>query len=497
MSKQITTIIRDFSGGMTNDFRSEIANVYALSYHFSLAEKKLIPKRAYTILTDGSEKITRFAYAKNDGGATYVIYGLGQTAEGCPKVFKKTPNATVWTSITEGSTGDVAQNVFFHYKNYLYCWEAGTKLSRLGPLITSPTFANYQSINYTNVAQPIHHPADDCAYFFQDNCVHRLNNATFDGGGTTPVLTFPDNMKIIGGAPYGDYLGILCSPVSAGTTETILYLWDRDSSLSTISAKINLGYGEGKYIGNDNMGVFVVQIINSLSSLGGYNNGMIVKYYNGSLIEKRISDDSTNAYFYDINADVVPPIGNSVSVNNAFYFPVRMVTTKDVITYHFILKAQIADGRIILTANQNIEDVVINQHINGIFELTEFWLVSHSAFVNLQTKSTGACQEAAVETIIYSLGDSSVKKKLIGVTVMTSPLVGQIVLKYRKDEETAWIAIFTNATANSISHSAINIESSGATLPEFKEIQFRIESTNGAEIIGLKFKCESLEKDAY
>jgi len=78
------------------------------------------------------------------------------------------------------------------------------------------------------------------------------------------------------------------------------------------------------------------------------------------------------------------------------------------------------------------------------------------------------------------------------------PTNGQIVLKYRKDKDLvdgAWTTIFTEATDDSIEFDAINI--SGATLPEYKEIQFRIESTGGAVITGLKWKAEIIDKQKY
>ena len=90
-------------------------------------------------------------------------------------------------------------------------------------------------------------------------------------------------------------------------------------------------------------------------------------------------------------------------------------------------------------------------------------------------------------------------KKLLGITVMTSPLptVGTVILSYRKDEDSGFTEIFTNSTDDSIRHSAITIESSGATLPQYKEIQFRIESTGGAEITGFKFRSEEIPDDIY
>ena len=70
-----------------------------------------------------------------------------------------------------------------------------------------------------------------------------------------------------------------------------------------------------------------------------------------------------------------------------------------------------------------------------------------------------------------------------------------MVLQYATDEDIttgSFTTIFTNTTDNSISQS--NVDS----LPkEYKEIQFRIESTGNAEITGLTFKEEVTGKRNY
>ena len=142
-----------------------------------------------------------------------------------------------------------------------------------------------------------------------------------------------------------------------------------------------------------------------------------------------------------------------------------------------------------------------NFYINSFGAAGDYWFINHSADGSI-TKTDDAGNytfTSLYESQTFNGGDSSETKKLIGVTVFTAPMpaAGQIVLKYRKDEDTSFTTIFTHTTDNSISHSAINIESSGATLPEYKEIIFRIESVGGAEITGLKFKSEIIDKDLY
>jgi hypothetical protein len=50
-------------------------------------------------------------------------------------------------------------------------------------------------------------------------------------------------------------------------------------------------------------------------------------------------------------------------------------------------------------------------------------------------------------------------------------------------------------TDNAVRHTALNIETSGANLPTYKEIQFRVESTGGAVVTGLKFLPEKVPDD--
>ena len=114
---------------------------------------------------------------------------------------------------------------------------------------------------------------------------------------------------------------------------------------------------------------------------------------------------------------------------------------------------------------------------------------------------------AIYETVIINDGDSSLTKKLKGVTVIHEPLPsnGSVVLAYKKDEETTFTTILTNTTANSLRESAVVIESGGAALPTYKEITFRIESTAAVAgttgdigvITGIKWESDVKKDDSY
>jgi hypothetical protein len=136
-----------------------------------------------------------------------------------------------------------------------------------------------------------------------------------------------------------------------------------------------------------------------------------------------------------------------------------------------------------------------NFFINSFGVAGDYWFINHSTGgkVTSTDNSANYTYTSIWESQIFNGGDIASYKDLVDVTVGTVPLptAGQVVLKYRTDSQTSYTTIFTNTTDNSISHTANNIESSGAALPkDFKEIQFRIESTGNAEITELSFRLE-------
>ena len=166
-------------------------------------------------------------------------------------------------------------------------------------------------------------------------------------------------------------------------------------------------------------------------------------------------------------------------------------------------------GKVGLEVVEEEVESASNKSYQCIILIANQWWISHSA--NGSTNRSIIYDDAndspnysttlssVYESLIITGNDSSKKKKLIGVTVFTEPLptAGQVVLKYRKDEETSFTTIFTHTTANSLSHSAINIESNGDELPEFYEIQLQILSTGGVEITGIRFRYEIIDSDIY
>ena len=502
MAKRYTVNINRFDGGISEDKRVQAANKYSITKHFDALTypHKLVPFTK-TQATDSENKtfnIVKFIYANSK------LYGLGDVS-GNPTRVQIYENGGLgstdnWTTSTNGagSTANKNTDVFFAYAvgatTYIYTLVNGDRVSKFdtsGGAFTD----NERAVTYTTTqiqAQPILHPSDNIAYFFADNVVH-VNNA----GSWSTGLTLPATQRIVSACAHGNYLALGCITLGTYDIRSTVYLWDRDSSLTTLSERVDFGEGTLKHLFSlDNNLIGVVDFY-STPPLGNGDSkvGRVhIKQASGqtAVILSSLTTDATG---------ITGVISNTKFVrDNIAYFPMAVRLNGDQRSGIWALK-----GNGLLTLAIIEEELsTVNGTIQGIYATANIWWIAHSAdgsvnrssYTNSDYSSTNA---STYESLIFTGGDSSQTKKLVGVTVMTEPLVtsDQVVLKYRKDEETSWTTIFTTTTANSISHDAVNIESSGANLPQFNEIQFQILSTSGAVITGLRFDYEEIEDGLY
>lgn len=500
MGKIYTEKITRFDGGIIDDIRERTDRGFQISNNFDIFTNplRLTPHRATTANETKAQNIIRFLYTNGK------LYGYGvASGNSRPAIYYKASNAIsdAWTAPTdnEASSGTTRwRHVFFHYKNYLYGWVDNATLWRWGDLTGVPTFdESWKTVsNFTYTAEPLIHPTDDIAYFFTDNFVHTNNAGTWSAN----ALTLPSNMIITDAEPVGNLLAIACRPKDAGG-KSVVFLWDRDSSLSTITGKIDWGEGNLLYIAYlDGNLIGVTDYFLNDSTLNLSAGKLIIKVASGekarTIKEIQKTADDTTSFIPNtgISSDGTNVDSNSVRTkiirDNKLYIPGAMSD-----------QAETWRGAIVITGDGRVTmDTVESEatSLEGMFVLGRYWFFAHSldGSVNRTDTTYGT---AVYQSQKFTEGDAGTTKKLLGVTVTFAPLPSgaSVIVKYRKDEATTWTTIFTHTTANSIRHTARNIESSDANLPTYKEIQFRIESTGGAEITGLKFKAEEVEDDIY
>lgn len=483
MGKIFTQLINRFDGGMTEDKRSKESNKYSLVRHFDAKTypHKLVPEKDFEIsyaigneATTKSFTIIKFIYALRSG-TTYKLYGFGVVpGQSYCAVYYYTGTGWAEYSNNVSALGARDTNVFFYYKGFIYMWAAGTSLKRFDVSSVAVFNESYQAITYTTVAQPVHHFLDDIAYFFSDNKVHTLNQASW----TSNVLTLPADLKIVDSTAYGLFLAIGCTSVKDCDKQAIVYLWDRDTSLTVSNERLDFGKGELLYTAV--LGGVLFGIVYSHPKI-------LIKAYVGGVVKTINELVST--------ADALTFIKDKFVVDEVLYFPLDLDGSldSDIDARNGIWAIDASGGAYIAlnVASATSYKAALRLGSNS----GNIWHIAHNSDGSLK-RSTTTYSTSIVsyyETLLQ--GEAKQNKKLVSIGVMTEPLptAGQITIKYRLNGTGAYTTIFTESTNSSTYHEAINIESSGDELPQFREIQFMVESIGGAQVVGLVYKYEEID----
>ena len=511
MGKVLEQKINRFDGGISDDPRQPFNNVGAMVKHFDVFSNpyKLIPYRSTE--TEGTPIKTydprNFQLASNG-----LLYALGKNASGYSKVVRKAdPTKGDWlasngtaiaTAVGEGTATRIP-GCFIEWKSAFWFFE-GNKIRKCtltgvvsdeGTISTTPT----------TVAQGVV-GRDNNMYMFYNNKVVRVSSASAE---TDDVFTLPDDMRITSACRYGTYIAIgLAYGTSATATpagRSLVILWDMSST--TVPSDV-IAWGEGTLMCLGNVEERLVGVSNkylektSLESLAIGGGSMVVRMWTGGVpqVVKEIVANQSVTQGRMLNEVVIKgnkmywvasvPFNQSTSTESTYHLGIWVFGRKNV-NSDFTISLDYIDENVSAS----------NFYINSFGAAGNYWFINHSNDFSVYKTNDAATYSfsSTYESQILNNNDSAETKKLVGVTVYFAPLptAGSVKLSYRKDEDTSYTTIYTHTTDDSLSHSAVNIESSGATLPQYKEIQFQIISTGGAEITGYKFKYEIIKSDIY
>lgn len=544
-NNRFETVINRFDGGISNDPRDPRENVARMvsNYNIILNPRKMSPYRSVEDknVNQATDTIRNFAVARFSATASR-LYGLGRissTDNRAEVLFKALTSGVAndlddsdWSTMTNGSsaTGILTHFdlfVFYRRNNRIYGARDGSQLWSVladdSSAFEDTSDAADGNIAYTHIAQGLVHSKDDILYipYYNDAAAlggrSRIASKNGSAAWTPSALSLPDHLVPVSICEYGNFIAIGCAPIT-GEGDSIVYLWDRNASLPTLSESINWGpdvlrileYVDGELIGISQSGgaTGAVQPVSGSVVAGGVSpraasalqDRVIFRRLVGNRAEQfmEITRDSTDT---DNVGNTVVPIAKQ-KINNRLFFLMLIE-----------IDSVIRDGLWSVGKNQNGEWTLIHeQTTNNNTALTtgdvpeNFIVIDDFRFITYRASGTWAMRgtnEGATAfahnsdyiTKRFNLGDSSMRKDLVEVTVTHEPLPANasVEVAYRINEETAFTTILTSDTDNDISRMAVNIESSGAALPkDYSEIQFRIRSTGGAsgeggEVTSLRF----------
>lgn len=459
----------------------------------------------FTDLNPATQQICKILPANNAANDATVQYGLGVVA-GAPRIYIKNSPITTWLELSATPAqgdGTRQENLFVEYQGRIYfAHNTGIQSYSISANTYDTGMAGTLSVtlSQSDIFQGLVHSKDDVLYIPYTTISSGVTSAFIaskNGSGAFNItaLTLPKNVVPISICEYGNYLAIACRPKQVQSQKSVVYLWDRDSSLSTLSEKIDFGLERLEFIEELGGGIVgVSSYANTSSEVITVKPKLIFRYYNGGLAEQFLELPITSSI---INNSSNLAWDNQ-KLNNRIFFTAS-VELQGTRTDAIWAIAKKADGSLTVSIDRYLNNgtAITSCVPRGFYKFGDYFTASYTDNGTYVTKTTinGAATytaSALFETVI--MGESYLKFKLNSVGVMFEklPADGQVVLKYRKDGDTSWTTIFTYTTDDALFHEAVNIESTAANLPEFLEIEFQITSIGGAVITGFWAQAEEV-----
>jgi len=495
-----TVIVPTPSGGITNDPRDPRTNVCRLCSNFDplTDAERLLPYRSVES-GDTSASTNRIANFIYSGGTLYGL-GVGASPTFAPGV-KQLSNfaaSNAWSDYTpwSGSFGSARSaadlpafglyhRVFYGVRGARYVWAANPTNSSIdGVSAITVDASNCDLTAYSTVSNMIVHSKDDCLYLGYDNKIACKNASTW----TAAALTLPAIFTITHIAEYGNFLKICCKSNVGGNS--IAYLWDRDSSLSTVTESIDWGSGSllfAKHVGSSILGIVQEIDANTLDYkthirewTGGPSVENVITFKGTALPVSSFDAHKRNNRLYFV-ASI--PIGSTL-YNGVWSIGRSSPGSRLAVVLEHTLNNDSSYTSPILHGCALINDFVFQAYQDD----SDAWAMSKTiSSSNASAYSSPSIWETTIN-VGMAAADRAKQKQLHMVGVSTEPLSSgqQVIVKYRVDGG-AWKTV-TTVTAVGATTTEQPFDANGDPFTAGREYEFHIESTGGAVVTGMMYK---------
>ena len=522
MGKIFEVKIDRFDGGIKNDPRDPSENTCRVVTNFDILTnpRKMTPYRDSESGDSSASTSQKQNFCVGLWTGTnpdvYRLFSLGVVSGGgLAEILMKdlTTGASddlddaTWasSSYNASASGATAFDLFVFYQKtgLIYGARAGTNIWAFDPVGGAAFADTHAALTYTNIRQGLVHSKDDILYipYYYDgvsvaaNIVSAIASKNGTGGISATALSLPKQFRANSICEKGNFLAIGLENVS-GVGNSRVFLWDMDSMLATFSETVDIGDGNVKV----------------LEDLNGELVSISLSGANSSRFKDKVYFRVVTSTGYEEIAVLEGGTSTVLSsqkqkINNRLYF-LMSISLNGAVREGVWSVGRNSEGlwTIVHERTPNNDTALTNGALKGFFFVGDFLFIASTnnagTYQLLKTNNSESLTATSIyESKIFDNGDASLKKKLLGFSIITEPLddspAAQVVVKYKIDNETSFTTFLTHDTDGAISDAAVNIESSGASLPEYKEIQFRIESTNGAVITGFSFKSEVTGRRSY
>lgn len=501
--------------GVADDRYAANGGEFSISKHFDTLTfpRRLKPLRGMT------------THTANTGIGNIIIAANG-TMYGAGIDLANTPNGKLWNLGAYGGSDDYValstnqlSGAAIDY-NFLVDWpDAGNvrtvHWASANKLIASdPAGASsasiYSSLTFSSIGQGFVHPKDKLLYFpYRTSSASYVAvispNATPFSGINTTAFTLPSQYRCYCLTNYGDYLAIPATTPSGTTVNSsIVYLSDRNATVSTFSESIQWGTGSLQVL--NNLGGVLIGVSTSSANYAGTfqdQDSILIKAYNGGVEPTLIKEIKAEHLAGSSNPTcTINPRVNFV-YRNRLYFSINVNPGDSVQPAWYGLwsvgRNKVTGGWDVtlerVATNDNSETGVLAAAMTG-----DFVSMVHTAAGTLTRSNNG--QTSSSTYAATSIWESAVNPEMpeedkiftkqlcaIGVRFQPLPTSGQIVLKYRVDSTgltSDWVTVQTYTTTGGTFFEIG--QAAAAQFTKGRNFEFRLESTGGAVIEGMSYK---------
>lgn len=516
-----TIFINRFNNGMASDIYNARIGQASVVRHFDILTypNRLFPLRGMTAESVTNSKIGNIIISSING----LLYGVGedQLNPGTSgKLWQRSGYGAldVWQSVpTNNQLGGSVYNAAFlvDWRNAgqsrtLY-WACTNSLIASDPTGASGT--SIQALTFSTIGQGFVHPSDQILYFpYQTttNCLigALVTNAAAFGGLNATALTLPKQYRVYNLCSYGNYLAIPGSTTTgASVSASRVFFWNRDTTQSW-DYDISWGNSDLRVLNNLNgtlIGISTSSTTNGFSGTSQDSTSILIKGYNGG--DPFLIREIQATHLVSNSSQPIVTINPNVNFiyKNRMYFSVTIDPQDGISNVYKGLWSIGQNDQGLWTVsiermatNDNSETGVLAAAIVGDFvsmvhtaegtlTYTTNGITSASTYGATSTYESVVNPEMPGEDVIQD-------KNLVAVACHTLPLTtgAQVVMKVRVDSNNLadWKTLFTK-TATTPDTKATVYETQITTamnVPDGRNIEFRIESTGGAQITGFSYK---------
>lgn len=488
-------IIDRFDGGISEDPRAQVKSQFIFSKHFDIyaAPNRLVPYYDFEQDTnDGVSSTDLKNYDVRDYWFSLLsgrLYGMGVDASNHPKIFYKEDgdqDAGNWT-VPGSSTGGAAakRGSFIEWGTTAALWmfSGTTNVSKCVPGSSFTDTVASVGATISTVAQSIISPKDNNMYMFYNTSAPQAYVVRVTPGAsvTDNVVPLPAGYKIVDACltNEGNIAIAMVSSFGGGIGRSIVIIWD--PTLSNFSQIVDFEDGAIKVVANIEGYITAVIDAGMSSTLSPTGGKLAVRMWGGGSVQTPIEIKA-----YAINSTFLQ---QKIVKDGRLYFAGSLQYNGAAQRGIWSFGRKTPNSPFAITLAITDENIGSNG-IQGFGNAGDYWWLTINAdgTVDKINDAKTFTFTSVWESQKFNGGNINQLKELQAVFAMYAalPSAGQVVLKYRKDEESSWTTLFTETTDN-----AVNTElaqGGSVVLPEFHEIQLRVESTGGAEITSVGFR---------